>query len=91
LFGVQNVLFEPGFYRTKVYTEGNLKYAPLRVQEYSEIHNALAAGVASVDGIQRGDPVKAAERMVDVVRREGMAEGKEIPLRLPLGATAWNR
>ncbi len=86
MFGIQSILFEPGFYRTKVYTEGNIKFEPLSIPEYSEIHNAMRAGVTAVNGTQIGDPSKAAERMVDVVRKEGMAAGKETPLRLPLGA-----
>ena len=91
MFGIQSVLFEPGYYRTKVHTEGNLKFEPLSISEYSQLHNALQAGVAAVDGNQPGDPEKAAERMVDVVRREGMAAGKEIPLRMPLGRDAMDQ
>ena len=84
-FGIQNILFEPGYYRTKIYSQPNLVFEALQVSELAEIHKALQAGIAAVDGTQPGDPSKAAERMVDVVRREGMAAGKEIPLRLPLG------
>ena len=57
----------------------------LKIPEYTDIHKALQAGVGAVDGTQPGDPAKAAERMVDVVRKEGMAAGKETPLRMPLG------
>ncbi|KAF7913889.1 uncharacterized protein EAF01_000295 [Botrytis porri] len=39
----------------------------------------------AVHGNQPGDPKKSAERIVDIVRREGLAIGKETPLRLPLG------
>ena len=84
-FGIQNILFEPGFYRTKVYSQPNLVFEALQVPEYTDIQKALEAGVAAVDGTQPGDPAKAAERMIDMVRQEGMAAGKEIPLRLPLG------
>lgn len=38
------------------------------------------------DGNQPGDPKKAVERIVDVVRSEGMAAGRPIPDRLPLGS-----
>ena len=87
-FGVQNILFELGFYKTKIYSQPNLVFEPLSVPEYTDIFNNLQAGVAAVDGNQPGDPVKAAERMVDVVRKEGMAAGKDIPFRLPLGRDA---
>lgn len=33
-----------------------------------------------------GDPKKAEEQMIDVVRGEGMAAGKEMPFRLHLGS-----
>ena len=36
----------------------------------------------------RGDPSKAMELLVDVVRGEGKARGKAWPLYLPLGSTA---
>lgn len=35
-----------------------------------------------------GDPRKATDRVVDMVRSEGDAEGKRIPARFPLGADA---
>ncbi len=45
----------------------------------------MVAGVGAVDGNQRGDSVKCVERMIDVVKSEGMAAGRLIPKRLPLG------
>lgn len=33
-----------------------------------------------------GDPEKAVEVMLDVVKGEGVAEGKDTPFRLPLGS-----
>ena len=84
-FGIQHILIEPGLYRTKVYSQPNLVYEDLRVSDYAAMHSALQAGVAAADGNQPGDPAKAAERIVDVVRKEGMAAGKEMPFRLPLG------
>ena len=51
---------------------------------YDEIQGALTA----YHGNQRGDPKKAAERMVDVLRSEGMAAGRTMPPRMPLGPDA---
>ena len=45
----------------------------------------MVAGVGAVDGNQRGDSVKCVERMIDVVKSEGMAAGRPMPKRLPLG------
>jgi hypothetical protein len=41
-----------------------------------------------MNGTQVGDPEKAVEVMIDVVKGEGVAQGKEMPERLPLGADA---
>ncbi|TGO62256.1 hypothetical protein BCON_0021g00690 [Botryotinia convoluta] len=84
-FGIRTVIIEPGYYRTKVYSEANVKWEPLSIQEYEPTQTALKGMVKAVDGNQPGDPKKAAERIVDIVRREGLAAGKETPPRLPLG------
>jgi len=43
---------------------------------------------AAIAGTQKGDPVKAMEAVVDVVRGEGKAEGRPWPLYLALGDDA---
>ena len=48
---------------------------------YHEIQDALTAS----HGNQRGDPKKPAERIIDVLKSEGMAAGRPMPPRLPLG------
>ena len=87
-FGVENILFEPGYFRTEIHKEGNIKIEPLSIPEYSEVYGMMVAGIDAFRGKLPGDPRKAAERILDVVRREGMATGKKIPLRLPLGPDA---
>lgn len=42
----------------------------------------------SIDGTQKGDPDKAMEVVVDVVRGEGKAKGRPWPLYLALGDDA---
>jgi hypothetical protein len=41
-----------------------------------------------MDSNQPGDPKKAVEVMLDVVKGEGVAASKALPERLPLGADA---
>ncbi|KAM3082725.1 hypothetical protein ACMFMF_002378 [Clarireedia jacksonii] len=49
-------------------------------------YNPPAVGIVEAfDGHQPGGSKKAAERIVDIVRKEGLAKGKEAPPRLPLG------
>jgi hypothetical protein len=84
-FGIRTIILEPGYYRTKVYSETNVKWEPLSIPEYEPMQTALIGMLKAVDGNQPGDPKKAAERIVDIVRQEGLAAGKETPPRLPLG------
>jgi NAD(P)-dependent dehydrogenase (short-subunit alcohol dehydrogenase family) len=86
--GVKNILFEPGYYRTKVFGGENMKWAAAGKPELDQFQDAIKTEVMAIDGAQPGDPAKAAERMVDVVRGEGVAAGREIPLRMPIGADA---
>lgn len=66
----------------------NVKTAPLRIAEYEEMDKAIADFVAATNGNQPGDPRKLVERIIDVVKSEGMAAGKPIPQRLPIGRDA---
>lgn len=84
-FGIQSVIFEPGYYKTKLLSPTNVKTAASRISDYEEIDKAISGFVAATNGNQPGDPRKLAERIIDVVKSEGMAAGKPIPQRLPVG------
>ena len=84
-FGIQSVIFEPGYYQTKVMAPENVKMAPLRISEYEERNKAIAGFVAATNDNQLVDPRKLVERIIDVVKSKGMAAGKTIPQRLPIG------
>ena len=45
--------------------------------------------LAALKDHQPGDPAKAAERIVDVVRGEGVATGKNIPSVIAVGSDAY--
>ena len=83
--GIKAVIFEPGYYRTKIFSARNVKVSPPTHEDYNAIFAAMAAGVGALDGNQRGDSIKCVERMIDVVKLEGMAAGRPMPKRLPLG------
>lgn len=89
-FGIQSVIFEPGYYQTKIFSTENVKMAPSRIDDYEEIAKGIAGFVAATNGNQPGDPIKLVERImiIDVVNLEGMATGKSIPQRLPIGRDA---
>lgn len=67
-----------------------MKAAPSTVPEYAEAYGAQLDFLASEDQAQPGDPAKLVKIILDLVRREGVAEGREIPLRLPLGADVYS-
>ena len=85
-FGIHTLIFEPGYYRTQALRPGNLKHDEPHIADYAEFNKASLAFEAAAYGNEPGDPVKAVERMIDVVKGEGMAEGKPMPPRLPLGS-----
>ena len=46
-------------------------------------------GLNKADNKQPGDPVKAAERLIDGVKGQGGANGRAMPARLIIGADAF--
>ncbi|KAE8444949.1 hypothetical protein EG329_014076 [Mollisiaceae sp. DMI_Dod_QoI] len=88
--GIKTLLFEPGRFRTKLLSTGNMKTAASTIPEYAEFSKSLIEGLGKEDRMQPGDPVKLVEIILDVVRQEGIAEGKQIPFRLPLGSDCYD-
>lgn len=88
LLGVKTLLVEPGAFRTKILSATNTKSTTSSLSDYKALTEATLAQFASFDGNQMGDTGIAAERVVDVVRGEGRASGKEWPSCLVLGSDA---
>ncbi|KAF1959196.1 NAD(P)-binding protein [Byssothecium circinans] len=85
LFGIQTIIIEPGYFRTKIFDPSNIVIDVLPNEAYKEVNEGMQKLAQAVNGNQPGDPKKAAERIIDVVRSEGMAVGRTLPKRLPLG------
>lgn len=67
-------------------TNGNIHFrAPNRLPEYKEMNKSVEDLCAGIDMNQPGDPRKASDIVVDAVHGDGVAKGKMLPLRLPLG------
>jgi len=66
----------------------NVKTAPLRISGYEEMSKAIEGFVTATNNHQPGDAKKLVERIIDVVKSEGMAAGRPIPQRLPIGSDA---
>lgn len=83
------MIVEPSGFRT----EQNVLGYPMQVPTdpdpaYDSLRARIQANLEALDLNQSGDPDKAVEVIVDAVRGEGRAEGKEWPLYLPLGRDA---
>lgn len=79
----------PGMFKTNVFTAGNiLTAAPKKIEDYAALNKIMEQNVGGIDGNQPGDPRKAADIVVDAVHGDGVAAGKALPARLPLGPDA---
>ncbi|KAI1141394.1 NAD(P)-binding protein [Hypoxylon sp. FL0543] len=88
--GIKTLLIEPGRFRTMLLSPQNLQATPSRIPDYMEASKAHIAGLAKEDRTQPGDAQKAVKIIVDLVRKEGCAEGKEVPFRFPLGRDCYD-
>ena len=90
-FGIDVCVVEPGYTRTELLDNGGgRRITPkktLSVYDGTPAHN-MNATLDDADGQQQGDVTKCATVIVDVVTRTGVAQGKEVPMRLPLGSDA---
>lgn len=83
-------MIEPGMFRTKLLSGGNMKSIQTSIPDYAEISKSRSDFFREKDEGQRGDTQKAVEIILDLVRQEGCGAGKEIPFRLPLGPDAFD-
>ncbi|NUT36008.1 MAG: SDR family NAD(P)-dependent oxidoreductase [Hamadaea sp.] len=83
-FGIRVMIVEPSRFRTG-FNAGDVLEFTESSETYRDALAAVRADMAGTDGKQEGDPVRAAEIIVSLVR------GDEVPLRLPLGREAVER
>ncbi|KAI0676307.1 NAD-P-binding protein [Trametes maxima] len=87
-FGLRTLIVEPGGFVTNSFSDP--WYEDNRIADYDALLEAAKQGLATAGANFRGDPAKAMELLVDVVRGEGRAAGKAWPLYLPMGELAVN-
>ncbi|KAG0645473.1 putative oxidoreductase [Hyphodiscus hymeniophilus] len=87
-FGIKSLIVEPGMFRTAVLSPNNVKSVDSKFQEYKALSDAVIGGTKGYSSQQQGDPHKAVEVIIDIVKQEGKAAGKGIPPKLALGADA---
>ena len=83
--GVRSIIFEPGYFKTQIFSPKNLIHEADLLPEYSAFNAMSRQYEAGLYGNEPGDPAKAVERMIDVVKGENFAAGKSLPPRMPLG------
>ncbi|KAI1143814.1 hypothetical protein F5Y05DRAFT_7098 [Hypoxylon sp. FL0543] len=85
-FGIQTTIFDAGNFKTPILSAERIKYSPHTIQEYTDTMRQFYGIIDGLDMKQPGDPKKGVKIMVDVIKGEGVAEGKPAPERMPLGA-----
>jgi short-subunit dehydrogenase len=80
--GIKVSIIEPGPFRTKFANKGKGLEAKKVISDYSETAGAFRNKLKGIDGKQEGDPVKAAQAIIDLFNSENPT------LRLPLGKVA---
>ncbi|KIK57759.1 hypothetical protein GYMLUDRAFT_45941 [Collybiopsis luxurians FD-317 M1] len=75
--GIRVLLLAPGAFRTGIYSISTF-HQENSLPDYDELRTS-AIKRSSIDGKQPGDPTRAMEALVDVVRGEGVATGRKFP------------
>lgn len=90
-FGIRVVIIEPGQFRTK-FLASYAEPAAGMTKDYlgTPLEDVLKM-FKDYNGVQQGDPAKAAQRMIEIVAGTGMAAGKENVLRFPFGPDCYKR
>ncbi|MFJ4569351.1 SDR family NAD(P)-dependent oxidoreductase [Streptomyces caelestis] len=83
-FGIRVMIVEPSRFRTDFNAADVLEFAEAS-ETYRDLLSDVRADLAGADGLQEGDPARAAEIIVS------LAHSDEVPLRLPLGHEAVER
>ena len=80
-FGIDVLIVEPGPFRTS-FNEPHVIEFTETGEIYREAVGAVQTALADANGVQKGDPVRAAEAIITAI------EAEQTPLRLALGAEA---
>jgi len=86
-FAIKVLIVSPGAFKTEgIYRQSF--FTSNSIPAYDELRNLAMERFSAVPGTQKGDPDKAMETVVDVVKGEGKAKGRRWPLYLALGDDA---
>ncbi|RBR11273.1 uncharacterized protein FIESC28_09157 [Fusarium coffeatum] len=86
---IKLLMVEPGYCRTPVFDK--VQHVPRSLPEYAPFNDAVLQAESVLTATSPGDPEVAVTRMIELVRGTGFAEGKKVPLRVPLGSDCLER
>lgn len=86
--GIKVTVIEPGYFRTGFLNPDAKVVAEKQIEAYDGTLGPLRKRLEQTDNRQPGDVAKGAKVIVDVLTQTGVAEGREIPVRVVLGADA---
>jgi NAD(P)-dependent dehydrogenase (short-subunit alcohol dehydrogenase family) len=85
--GVAVTVIEPGYFRTGFLSANAQMKSEKRIKEYDESAvGEIRKILDQVNNNQPGDVVKGCKVLVDILTMTGVAEGKEVPIRVALGS-----
>lgn len=87
--GIKTLLIKPGRFRTKLLSSSNKKIAVSNPRLHRLFHKSGGFASERGPGSARRS-CEAREIILDLVCQEGVAEGREIPFRLPLGVDVYD-
>ncbi|KAK7051566.1 hypothetical protein VNI00_004545 [Paramarasmius palmivorus] len=88
--GLRSTCIDFGYFRTSFLSSGHRAAYEPRIADYKEITTQAEDALQAYNSKQPGDPRRGVQVVVDVVRGEGLAQGKPFPTSLQLGSDCYS-
>jgi len=88
-FDIKVTVIEPGYFRTGFLNDNAQISSAARLDVYNQTQvGQIRAGMSYMNGKQIGDVAKGSKVVVDILTHTGLAEGKDVPMRIAVGSDA---
>jgi NAD(P)-dependent dehydrogenase (short-subunit alcohol dehydrogenase family) len=88
-FDIKVTVVEPGYFRTGFLNDNAQISSAARLDVYDNTKvGQIRAGMSYMNGKQIGDVAKGSKAVVDILTHTGLAEGKDVPMRIAVGSDA---
>ena len=81
--GIRTLILQPRTYRTDIRNTERTHTSD--TVHHKQLVERMLSFMTKTHGTQDGDPEKFTNVMIDLVKGEGIAAGKEVPLVMPMG------